>query len=115
VLSDFVSGELEKPLTRLAQRHDVVAVVLDDPAERALPDAGVVRLVDAETGRLMEVDTSDPVVRAQYGAGIKAERTARQSLLRRLAVDEVVVPLERGYVDPLLRFFRSRETRARRR
>jgi uncharacterized protein (DUF58 family) len=115
VLSDFVSPELEKPLTRLSQRHDVVAVVLDDPAERALPNAGVVRLVDAETGRLMEVDTSDAVVRAQYAAGIKAETTARQSMLRRLAVDEVIVPLERSYVEPLLRFFRTRETRARRR
>ncbi|MHB1297808.1 MAG: DUF58 domain-containing protein [Gemmatimonadaceae bacterium] len=115
VLSDFVSGDIEKPLTRLAQRHDVVAVVLDDPAERALPNAGVVRLVDAESGRLMEVDTSDPVVRAQYAAGIKTETGARQALLRRLAIDEVVVPLERGYVEPLLKFFRARETRARRR
>jgi len=115
VLSDFVSGAIEKPLTRLSQRNDVVAVVLDDPAERALPDAGVVRLVDAETGRLAEVDTSDAVVRARYAAAIQAERVARQSLLRRLAVDEVLVPLERGYVDPLLQFFRKRETRARRR
>lgn len=115
VLSDFVSPDLEKPLTRLAQRHDVVAVVLDDPAERTLPDAGVVRLVDAESGRLVEVDTSDPVVRARYASALRTEREARQSLLRRLAVDEVVVPLERGYVEPLLRFFRTRETRARRR
>ena len=115
VLSDFVSPDLEKPLTRLSQRHDVVAVVLDDPAERALPDAGVVRLVDAESGRLVEIDTSDKVVRARYAATIKHERDARQALLRRLAVDEVLVPLERGYVEPLMRFFRTRETRARRR
>jgi uncharacterized protein (DUF58 family) len=115
VLSDFVSADMERPLTRLAQRHDVVAVVLDDPAERALPDAGVVRLVDAESGRLVEIDTSDKVVRARYAAAIRSEGEARQALLRRLAVDEVLVPLERGYVEPLLRFFRTRETRARRR
>jgi uncharacterized protein (DUF58 family) len=115
VLSDFVSPDLEKPLTRLAQRHDVVAVVLDDPAERVLPDAGVARLVDAESGRLIEVDTSDAAVRARYASLVRAEQAARQGMLRRLAVDEVVVPLERGYVEPLMRFFRSRETRARRR
>lgn len=115
VLSDFISGDIEKPLTRLAQRHDVVAVVLDDPAERTLPDAGVVRLVDAESGRLAEVDTSAAVVRARYAAAIRAEQAARQSLLRRLAVDEVLVRLERGYVEPLLQFFRARATRARRR
>ncbi len=115
IVSDFVSADLEKPLTRLSQRHDVVAVVLDDPAERTLPDAGVARLVDAESGRLVEVDTSDRAVRARYASLVRAEQIARQGLLRRLAVDEVIVPLEQGYVEPMLRFFRSRETRARRR
>ena len=115
VVSDFVSPALEKPLTRLSQRHDVVAVVLDDPAERVLPDAGVARLRDAETGRLVEVNTSDSTVRARYASLVRAEQDARRSLLRRLAVDEVIVPLEHGYVEPLLRFFRTRETRARRR
>lgn len=115
LVSDFVSEGLELPLTRLARRHDVVAVVLDDPAERVLPDVGVVRLVDAESGRLVEIDTGDRAVRVRYASALKAERERRQSLLRRIAVDEVLVPLERGYVEPLLRFFRTRETRARRR
>lgn len=115
VISDFVSPPMDRALTALARRHDVVAVVLDDPAERVLPNVGVARMVDAETGGLIEVDTSDRVVRARYAAHLLAERTARQGLLRRLAIDEVEVPLESGYVDPLLRFFRTRETRARRR
>jgi uncharacterized protein (DUF58 family) len=115
VVSDFVSPDVEQALTRLSQRHDVVACVLDDPSERVLPDAGVARLVDAETGRLVEVDTSDPAVRARYASIVRAEQAARQGMLRRLAVDEVIVPLEQGYVQPLMRFFRARETRARRR
>lgn len=115
VVSDFVSPDYEKPLTRLSRRHDVVAVVLDDPGERELPNVGVARLVDAESGTLAEVDTSDPTVRARYAAMIRAEREARQGMLRRLGVDEVTVPLESGYVEAMLRFFRTRETRARRR
>ncbi|MBA3854619.1 MAG: DUF58 domain-containing protein [Gemmatimonas sp.] len=115
VVSDFVSPDYERPLTRLSRRHDVVAVVLDDPGERELPNVGVARLVDAESGVLAEVDTSDPTVRARYAAMLRAEREARQALLRRLGVDEVTVPLESGYVDAMLRFFRTRETRARRR
>ena len=115
IVSDFVSPEMEKPLMRLAQRHDVVAVVLDDPAERTLPDAGVARLRDAESGRLVEVDTSDAAVRARYASIVRVEQEARRGMLRRLGIDEVVVPLEKGYAEPLLRFFRSRETRARRR
>ena len=71
--------------------------------------------MDAETGRLVEVDTSNATVRARYASMVRAEQAARQGLLRRLAVDEVIVPLEQGYTQPLMRFFRSRETRARRR
>jgi len=43
----------------MCRRHDLVAVVLDDPGERTLPNLGVSRLVDTETGRLVEIDTSD--------------------------------------------------------
>jgi hypothetical protein len=106
---------MDRALTRLSRRHDVIAVVLDDPAERDLPDIGVARLVDAETGAIAEVDTSSAAVRARYSGEIARERAERQTLLRRLAVDEVEVLLELGYVDPLMRFFRTRETRARRR
>jgi uncharacterized protein (DUF58 family) len=49
--SDFVATDVEKPLARLAQRHDVIAVTLEDPAERLLPNVGPARLEDPETGR----------------------------------------------------------------
>jgi uncharacterized protein (DUF58 family) len=113
VISDFVSAPMDRPLRLLAQRHDLVAVVLDDPGERALPDLGVARLVDPETGRYVEIDTSAASVRSRYGRELADERAARQQLLRRLAVDEVLVRTESGYAEPLLRFFNTRETRGR--
>jgi uncharacterized protein (DUF58 family) len=75
ILSDFVAPEFDRALTRLARRHDVVAVVLDDPAERELPKIGVARLQDAETGELAEIDTGDPHVRARYAGGGRAPRS----------------------------------------
>ncbi|HEX7546136.1 MAG TPA: DUF58 domain-containing protein [Gemmatimonadaceae bacterium] len=113
VISDFVSAPMDRPLRLLAQRHDLVAVVLDDPGERALPDLGVARLVDPETGRYVEIDTSASSVRSRYGRELADERAARQQLLRRLAIDEVLVRTETGYAEPLLRFFNTRETRGR--
>jgi uncharacterized protein (DUF58 family) len=113
IISDFVTPSIERQLKLLSQRHDLVAVVLDDPGERLLPDLGVVRLVDAESGRLEEINTSAEGVREHYGRAIAAERTARQQLLRRLAIDEVLIRTERGYEEPLLRFFNVRETRGR--
>jgi uncharacterized protein (DUF58 family) len=114
IISDFVTPSIERNLRMISQRHDIVAVVLDDPGERSLPDLGVSRLVDTETGNLIEIDTSDPNVRARYGEAIETERAARQRVLRRLAIDEVVVKMETGWSEPLLRFFNTREIRGRR-
>jgi uncharacterized protein (DUF58 family) len=115
VVSDFLESDIDHPLKLLAQRHDVVAVTVEDPSERDLPDIGIARLIDPETGDTFEVDTSSSTVRDAYSGRVAAEREERKHLLRRLAIDEVAVRTEGGVVEPLLRFFRARETRARRR
>src|SRR5437868_9351284 len=114
IVSDFLEEDISDPLKLLAQHHDVVAVTVDDPSERELPDIGIARLVDPETGETLEIDTSSPNVRDAYSERVTAEREERKHLLRRLAVDEVPVHTEGGVVEPLLRFFRTRETRLRR-
>jgi uncharacterized protein (DUF58 family) len=114
IVSDFLESDIDHPLKLLAQRHDVVAVTVEDPSERHLPDIGIARLIDPETGETFEVDTSDPRVRVSYSERVEAEREVRKHLLRRLAIDEVAVRTEGGVVEPLLRFFRARETRRRR-
>jgi uncharacterized protein (DUF58 family) len=113
VISDWVTAEIDRPLKALSQRHDLVAVVLDDPAERDLPNLGVARLVDPETGKFVEIDTNAASVRSRYGQQLDEERSLRQRLLRRLGIDEVLVRTESGYAEPLLRFFNTRETRGR--
>jgi uncharacterized protein (DUF58 family) len=115
VVSDFQAADIEHPLKLLAQRHDVVAVTVDDPSEQTLPDIGLARFVDPETGTTLDVDTSDPDVRAQFAAAVEEELTSRRRLLRRLAIDEIPVHTDGSVVEPLIRFFRARETRARRR
>ena len=115
LVSDFLSGQVERPLKLLAQRHDVVAVTVDDPSERALPDVGLVRLVDPETGDTLDIDTSDPRVRTQFDMNVREESDRRRHLLRRLAIDEIPVHTDSGIMEPLLRFFRTRETRLARR
>ncbi len=115
VVSDFQSADLEQPLKLLAQRHDVVAVTVDDPSEQQLPDIGLARFMDPETGQVLDVDTSDAGVRATFAENVAAELGARRRLLRRLAIDEIPVRTDAGVVDPLIKFFRARETRSRRR
>jgi len=115
LVSDFQNEGLERPLKLLAQRHDVVAVTVEDPSEEHLPDIGLARFVDPESGEVVDVDTSDAGVRGQFDQAVAAQRDARRRLLRRLAIDEVQVRTDASIVEPLLRFFRGRETRVQRR
>jgi hypothetical protein len=59
------------------------------------------------------VDTSDPEVRSMFEKHVSDEEAGRKRLLRRLSIDEVPVRTDTGYMQPLLRFFRARETRVR--
>jgi uncharacterized protein (DUF58 family) len=113
LVSDFMAPDIERPLKLLAQRHDVVGVTVEDPSELELPDIGLARLVDPETGETIDIDTSDPKVRSAYDWNVNEEREARKHLLRRLAIDEVPVRTDGSIVEPLFRFFRARETRKR--
>jgi uncharacterized protein (DUF58 family) len=115
LVSDFYAPGIERPMKLLAQRHDLVAVTVEDPSEIDLPDIGPARFVDPESGVTLDVDTSDPRVRARYTVAVNEERDSRRRLLRRLAVDEIPVRTDAGIIEPLFKFFRSRETTARRR
>lgn len=115
VVSDFVTEGFEQPLRALAARHDVVAVTVNDPGEETLPDLGVARLRDPESGTTVEVDTSARSVRMAYAERVSADIGARRRVLRRLGIDEIALTTAGGVVEPLLKFFRSRETRIGRR
>ncbi|MEP6834697.1 MAG: DUF58 domain-containing protein [Gemmatimonas sp.] len=109
--SDFLSNDLERPLARIAQRHDVIAVTLADPAERELPNVGLARLEDPETGERIEIDTSSPKVRKAFSDRVASDDLVRRKLFGRLGLDEIIVHTEHGYVDALLAFFRARARR----
>jgi uncharacterized protein (DUF58 family) len=113
LISDFQGGDMERPIKMLAQRHDVVAVTVEDPREATLPDIGLARFLDPETGDTVDVDTSDRGVREAYERAVTEENERRRRLFRRLGIDEIAIRTDTGYVEPLLRFFRLREQRGR--
>ncbi len=113
LVSDFQDDGYEHALKVLRRRHDVVAVTLNDPAEQTLPSVGLARMRDPETGQFLEIDTTDRRVRAAYAEHIAAELAVRRRVLRRAGVDEVELTTDGSVIEPLLKFFRTRETRAR--
>jgi uncharacterized protein (DUF58 family) len=87
IVSDFIgTGEWDKPLLRLVHRHDVVALRVVDAADDALPEAGLLLVEDAETGEQLLVDTSDPLFRNRYAAGVDARDAELDGRMRRAGV-----------------------------
>jgi len=84
---DFITVDgWERPLSRLAHRHEVVAIRLVDPLERELPEVGLIVVEDAETGEQVVADTSDPEFRRRYHAEVDARERDLQETVRRAGV-----------------------------
>ena len=114
VVSDFQDDDFEEALAAANQRHDVIAVHVEDPCESSLPSIGLVSLRDSETGRRQLVDTASPAFRKRVEEENAERRRALERRLRGLGIDYVYVDASASVVDPLVRFFRMRERRSRR-
>lgn len=113
LVSDFMAEDYETALRIANRRHDVIGVVVTDPREEELPDAGLVSVRDPETGVEAMVDTSDPEVRKQYTIDAIKRAKTRNEILRRTGVDTIRVSTDpnRPYIDEVFKFFRMRERR----
>ena len=89
VLSDFVDApdEWRHSLAGIASRHEVLCVEVVDPRELQLPNAGVLTLVDAETGRVREIDTRRRKVRDAYASAAAEHRQAVASAVHGTGAD----------------------------
>ena len=107
VVSDF-RGPLDwrRPLLELAGRHDVVAVEILDPREQALPNVGVLWLVDPETGRQLRADTRSERVRARFAAAAAEERAAVARSLASAGARHVVLKTSGDWLRSFALFLR---------
>ncbi|WPB56052.1 DUF58 domain-containing protein [Xylophilus sp. GOD-11R] len=115
VVSDFISPPgWERPLARLAERHDVIAVRLVDPLEQSLPDVGLLTLRDAETGEQMLVDTHDRVFRQRFARAAAAREAQLRQSFADAGADALEVATDCDLPDAIARFADLRRRRARR-
>jgi uncharacterized protein (DUF58 family) len=115
LLSDFLDRDFDRSLKRTGHRHDLVAVRITDPGEEELPAVGLLELEDAEGGQRLLVDTDRAAVRAAFRRAAEERREALRRLARTARTDLVEVSTDGGHLDALIRFFRLRERRQRRR
>jgi hypothetical protein len=116
LLSDFQTpdtlidsvADLRLALRQVNRRHDLVALPIEDPRERVLPDLGIIAIEDSETGEMIELDTADPAVREGFRKIAEQRAEQLQKIFNREAIDSLRLSTDRPYVADLMAFFKNR-------
>ena len=111
LLSDFMDTGYEKILRIIGKKHDLIGVVLNDKRESEIPEMGLVKLTDAETGEERWVDTSSTKIQKRLKEVRSDMIRKRKSLFISSRLDSIEVQTGDDYVKPLVQFFRLRERR----
>ncbi|MGH9165428.1 MAG: DUF58 domain-containing protein [Acidimicrobiales bacterium] len=112
VLSDLVDGSAwERELRAVATRHDVVVVEVRDPREDELPAVGLLSLVDPETGRRLEVQSSNPRLRARFAETATARRAEMARSVRAAGAGHLVLSTDRDWLLDIVRYVVARRRR----
>ena len=113
VLSDFISTPgWEKPLARMAQRHEVLALRLFDPLELEIPDLGLFTMQDSETGEQIFIDTHDRGFRKRFALAAERREVEIQRALQMAGADAIELSTEGDLADELYRFAELRKRRS---
>ncbi|MEU4396745.1 DUF58 domain-containing protein [Kribbella sp. NPDC023855] len=109
VVSDFHTEGWEVPLRRLGARHEVIAVEVLDPRELELPEVGLLTLVDPETGRRREVQTSKRRLRERYAAVMREHREETAQAIRAAGAAHLVLRTDTDWVRDVAAFATARK------
>lgn len=108
---DTPDAPLFKTLALTHQRHDLVSIALSDPREYDLPEVGLITLEDAETGEMVEIDTSNQSVRERYAKLARERRAIFQTGMRKKGLDWIEARTDKPYLPALRQLFARRASR----
>lgn len=109
VISDFLTDTNYKDALKIAnKKHDIVALRIVDKAETELPDVGLIKLKDNESGKIMWVNTGDKLFRKQFAINqVKFEEEIKD-IFNRSGIDATRIYTHESYVKPLMNLFKNR-------
>lgn len=108
MLSDFRTPNYEKSLMIAAKRHDVVGMMIYDQTEEELPNVGLLRVKDNETGQQRIIDTSSKKVREEMRKAFRHHVVTFQNTFRKNGCDTIDIKTDQNYIKSLLQFFKRR-------
>ncbi len=108
IISDFIAPDFEEALKIASNKHDIVALKVYDPIERAIPDVGLIKVSDSETGEEKWVDTSSKSARLSYEQWWNKHIELIKNIFKRCGVDSTELRTDLDYVKPLVMLFENR-------
>ena len=108
ILSDFMVPDFEEALRIASNKHDIVALKVFDPVEQAIPDIGLIKVSDSETGEEKWIDTSSKFTRNAYMQWWISHIELIRNIFVRCGVDSTELRTDLDYVKPLIKLFENR-------
>ena len=109
ILSDFyVREDFQQSLQICSRKHDVVAIQVYDVRAKELPDVGLMKVVDAETGFEQYIDTSSKRLRRDYQRYWMGRQAQLEETFNKSNVDHVSIATNEDFVKSLLLLFKQR-------
>jgi uncharacterized protein (DUF58 family) len=109
LISDFIDdSNYSDSLLIASKKHDLAALQIFDPREKELPDAGLIKMKDAETNEDMWVDTSSASTRRVYEQYVKERDELLAQSFAKSGVDYISIATTDDYVKSLMKLFKKR-------
>lgn len=108
ILSDFMTKGYEESLRIAKKRHDVIGVHIYDKREERLPNVGLIKAKDAESGKLVYLDTSSKSFREKYENRFADNIEYFKTTFLKTGADVVNIATDESYVNALMKFFKKR-------
>ena len=111
LISDFIDDDYWASLKVVNRKHDLIGIRLFDPAEKLLPDIGVIKVRDPESGSSFWIDTSNRVEMEKLKNKINSDFDTFNKQAKKIGFDIISVSTNGDFVDPLISLFRKRDKR----
>jgi len=108
LISDFIDKDFSLPLRISGRKHDLIAINISDKREVVLPDEGIFRMKDSESGEEFMVDFSSEKTRTKFRKLIERENEDLKEKFNKYNVDSIDIRGEENYEKPLFNFFLKR-------
>jgi len=109
LLSDFISEPYKEALNVAGKRHDIIGINVSDKRDKEIPDIGVMKVRDAESGKMIWVDTSSTSFRKKYAANYLQHEQHTRDVFMKSGSSFVPIQTDDDYVQKLQLFFKARK------